>query len=200
MEYSPPAQKNPSGEVWNIYTSAAAANYRKHNDPREWETHLLLKRIHPRNDDIFISAFVNITITRRMEHSRPAQKYSSKWIEKRIRNLVMNRKKKRHTHKICVLGDCFIFAFLVFAHHFLQHHHVMSSQTILSLFLRRKNSRKVYQLRPDYPRRARNPQSTHHMITKERMRSTHVNNAARSESNTTLTIWSIPFPKYSPHD
>ena len=98
----------------------------KHNDPREWETHLLLKRIHPRNDDIFISAFVNITISRRMEHSQSAQKYSSKWIEKRIRNLVMNRKKKRHTHKICVLGDCFIFAFLVFAHHFLQHHHVMS--------------------------------------------------------------------------
>ena len=27
-----------------------------HNDPREWETHFLLKRIHPGNDEICISA------------------------------------------------------------------------------------------------------------------------------------------------
>ena len=75
------------------------------------------------------------------------------------------------------------------------------SQTLLSSFLRRKNSRQVFQLRPDSQRRACNSHlPTHHMITKERMRSTHVNNAARSESNTTLTSWSIPSPQYSPHD
>ena len=55
MAYSPSAQKNPS-ENYEIYTSAAAANNRKHIDPREWKTHVLLKRIHPGKCKIFTSA------------------------------------------------------------------------------------------------------------------------------------------------
>ena len=45
---------------YEIYTSAAAANNRKHNDPREWHTHALLKRTHPGNDEIYTSATLRI--------------------------------------------------------------------------------------------------------------------------------------------
>ena len=46
------AQKNPSGEL-----SAAAANDRKHNDPRGWDTHVgLLKRSHSGNEEVYTSA------------------------------------------------------------------------------------------------------------------------------------------------
>ena len=41
--------ENPIRGIMNIYTSAAAANNKKHNDLREWETHILLKRTHPEN-------------------------------------------------------------------------------------------------------------------------------------------------------
>ena len=36
-----------------IYASAAATNNRKHSDPREWQTHVLLKRIHPGKYEIY---------------------------------------------------------------------------------------------------------------------------------------------------
>ena len=55
MKYSLSAQKiHPEND--EVYTLAAAANHRKHNDPREWETHVLLKRTHPGNYKIYTSA------------------------------------------------------------------------------------------------------------------------------------------------
>ena len=37
-------------------TSAACPKNKKHNDPREWETHSLLKRNNSENDEIYTSA------------------------------------------------------------------------------------------------------------------------------------------------
>ena len=80
MANSPTVQKNPIGEIRKYIISAAAANNRKHNHPRKWQTHKLFKRIQSGNYKIYTLA----AAANNRKHNDPRKWQNTHFLLKRI--------------------------------------------------------------------------------------------------------------------
>ena len=72
------AQKEPIRGSMKYTHQHLLRKIEKHNDPREWETHFLLKRIHPGNYEIYTSA----AAANNRKHNDPREWQTHKLLKK----------------------------------------------------------------------------------------------------------------------